>query len=243
MAQLQALANHSWEAARTASDVLQEMKRLKTEMKMLLTVSGKLKSATLSNTAVNLKSGTLSVIQQPGDPPKATRPTADHLQSQQNQSYQTSSQENPFWSQSSHFQLNLSPENHLPPQQNQSQFRRSQFHQNQLHEKHLQLQTNHQSSLRHTESQQNPTQSQLLQSRQTSDGENKLQSQSTQSQQSQSLLVQSRPVAPSLLEEAGQVLRHVRKQKKVLEENLEALLRARTGEVLHCQLEALAANR
>lgn len=57
------------------------------------------------------------------------------------------------------------------------------------------------------------------------------------------MLVQRRSAVPSLLEEAGQVLHQVRKQKKVLEENLEALLRARTGEVLHCQLEALAANR
>ncbi|XP_030574371.1 protein TALPID3 [Archocentrus centrarchus] len=222
--QLQYLANHSWEAARRANDVLQEMKRLKTEMKMLLT--------------------------QPEDPPKTTRPAPDHLQSQENQSYQTSSQENNFWSQSSHFQRNLSHENHLQSQQNQSQFQQSQFHQNQPHEKHLQLQKNHQSSLHHTESQQrqfqqNPSKSQLFQSHQTSDGENKLWSQSSQfqSQQSQSVLVQRRPMAPSLLEEAGQVLRQVRKQKKVLEENLEALLRARTGEVLQCQLEALAANR
>ena len=47
----------------------------------------------------------------------------------------------------------------------------------------------------------------------------------------------------STVEEAGQVLRQVQRQKKVLEENLEALLRVKTGEVLHCQLEALAANR
>ncbi|KAG8013025.1 Protein TALPID3 [Nibea albiflora] len=45
-----------------------------------------------------------------------------------------------------------------------------------------------------------------------------------------------------MLEDAGRVLRQVQRQKKVLEENLEALLRARTGEVLYCQLEALAAN-
>lgn len=47
----------------------------------------------------------------------------------------------------------------------------------------------------------------------------------------------------STVEEAGQVLRQVQKQKKVLEENLEALLRVKTGEDLHCRLEALAANR
>jgi len=50
-------------------------------------------------------------------------------------------------------------------------------------------------------------------------------------------------VLSSTLEEAGLVLRQVRRQKKVLEENLEALLRAQTGEALHCQLDALSANR
>lgn len=46
-----------------------------------------------------------------------------------------------------------------------------------------------------------------------------------------------------MLEKAGGVLRRVQRQKKVLEENLETLLRARSGDVLHCQLDALAANR
>lgn len=46
-----------------------------------------------------------------------------------------------------------------------------------------------------------------------------------------------------MLEKAGGVLRRVQRQKKVLEENLETLLRAQSGEVLHCQLDALAANR
>lgn len=50
-------------------------------------------------------------------------------------------------------------------------------------------------------------------------------------------------MVPSLLEEAGQVLHRVRRQRKLLEENLEAQLRAKTGEVLYCQLEALSANR
>ncbi|XP_039905727.1 protein TALPID3 isoform X2 [Simochromis diagramma] len=182
--QLRSLANHSWEAARRANDVLQEMKRLKTEMKMLLT---------------------------PEDPLKTSRPAPKHqqsqqtqsqsqqTQSQQTQSQQTTSKENRPRSQSSHLQQNLTHENSLQSQQNQSR---------------------------------------LPQPNKTTDEEHNL-----WSQQSQSVLVQRRSAVPSLLEEAGQVLRQVRKQKKVLEENLEALLRAQTGEVLHCQLEALAANR
>ncbi|KAM8914085.1 protein TALPID3 isoform 3-T4 [Spinachia spinachia] len=61
--------------------------------------------------------------------------------------------------------------------------------------------------------------------------------------QFQDTLVQRKPVVLSVLEEAGLVLHRVRRQKKVLRENLDALLRAQTGEILHCQLEALAANR
>lgn len=65
----------------------------------------------------------------------------------------------------------------------------------------------------------------------------------TQSNQSSSTQAQSRPVVPSTLEMAGLVLRQVQRQKKVLEENLGGQLRAQRGEVLHCQLDALAANR
>lgn len=68
-------------------------------------------------------------------------------------------------------------------------------------------------------------------------------SQQNQTHKTQSVLVKRRPVVLSTVEEAGQVLRQVQKQKKVLEENLEALLRVKTGEDLHCRLEALAANR
>ncbi|MEQ2304723.1 hypothetical protein AMECASPLE_030253 [Ameca splendens] len=65
-----------------------------------------------------------------------------------------------------------------------------------------------------------------------------------ESQQSQSKPKQDqKPDGPSMLEEAGQVLRQAQRRKKVLEDNLEALLKAKTGEILHCQLEALAANR
>uniref|UniRef100_A0A672SCS9 Uncharacterized protein n=1 Tax=Sinocyclocheilus grahami TaxID=75366 RepID=A0A672SCS9_SINGR len=47
----------------------------------------------------------------------------------------------------------------------------------------------------------------------------------------------------SMFEDAGLVLRQVRQSKKVLEENLDAILRATDGEVLHTQLEALSKNR
>uniref|UniRef100_A0A8C2DXP1 Si:ch211-185a18.2 n=1 Tax=Cyprinus carpio TaxID=7962 RepID=A0A8C2DXP1_CYPCA len=46
-----------------------------------------------------------------------------------------------------------------------------------------------------------------------------------------------------MFEDAGLVLRQVRQSKKVLEENLETILRATDGEVLHTPLEALSKNR
>ncbi|KAK9534303.1 hypothetical protein VZT92_009354 [Zoarces viviparus] len=101
------------------------------------------------------------------------------------------------------------------------------------------------------QSQQSKSQSQQTDSQQSQSHQSPFQSIRSQhcqtrsqlSQQFQSVLVQRKPVVPSTLEEVGLVLRQVRRQKKVLEENLEALLRARTGDVLHCQLDALAANR
>ncbi|XP_060735598.1 protein TALPID3 isoform X3 [Tachysurus vachellii] len=47
----------------------------------------------------------------------------------------------------------------------------------------------------------------------------------------------------SMFEDAECVLRQVRQSRKVLEENLQAILRAKDGEVLHTQLEALSNNR
>nr|XP_057947236.1 TALPID3 protein-like isoform X2 [Doryrhamphus excisus] len=61
--------------------------------------------------------------------------------------------------------------------------------------------------------------------------------------EAEALLLQSGPEVTSMLEEASQVLRQVQRQKKVLEENLEAVERVRTGEILQSQLEALVANR
>ncbi|XP_058254990.1 protein TALPID3 isoform X3 [Hemibagrus wyckioides] len=55
-------------------------------------------------------------------------------------------------------------------------------------------------------------------------------------------LQNSRPPV-SMFEDAERVLRQVRQSRKVLEENLQAILRAKEGEVLHTQLEALSNNR
>ncbi|KAK1793340.1 hypothetical protein P4O66_011733, partial [Electrophorus voltai] len=52
----------------------------------------------------------------------------------------------------------------------------------------------------------------------------------------------SMPPPASMFEDAGCVLKQVRRGRKVLEENLQAILRAKDGEVLHTQLEALATN-
>ncbi|XP_033498518.2 protein TALPID3 isoform X2 [Epinephelus lanceolatus] len=190
----------------------------------------------------------------------------NHLQSSQSQSQQSKSQENLLQSQQS-----KSHQNHLQSSQSQSQRSHSQLQQSQSQESHsqyqqsrslqnlLQSQQNHLESSAHqshsqyqqsrsqqshapcqqTELQQNQSQFQQVQSQQSPTH----QTQPQLSQQSQSVVVQRRPVVPSMFEEAGLVLRQVRRQKKVLEENLEALLRAKTGEVLNCQLEAMAANR
>uniref|UniRef100_A0A8C7F6J8 Si:ch211-185a18.2 n=1 Tax=Oncorhynchus kisutch TaxID=8019 RepID=A0A8C7F6J8_ONCKI len=56
------------------------------------------------------------------------------------------------------------------------------------------------------------------------------------------LLQQSRP-CPSMFEDAERVLRQVQRHKKTLEENVEAMLRAKDGETLYSQLEALSCNR
>ncbi|KAF4084150.1 hypothetical protein AMELA_G00125360 [Ameiurus melas] len=57
-----------------------------------------------------------------------------------------------------------------------------------------------------------------------------------------SQLQNSHPPA-SMFEDAECVLRQVRQSRKVLEENLQTILRAKDGEVLHTQLEALSNNR
>lgn len=56
--------------------------------------------------------------------------------------------------------------------------------------------------------------------------------------------VLERPESPvSVLDEARLVLKKVQRRRKVLEENLDAQLRARSAELLHCRLDALSQNR
>ncbi|KAK1138176.1 TALPID3 protein-like [Acipenser oxyrinchus oxyrinchus] len=47
----------------------------------------------------------------------------------------------------------------------------------------------------------------------------------------------------SMFEDAERILRQVKNNKKVLEENLEAIMRAKDGAALHSQIEALSTNR
>ncbi|KAM6973253.1 protein TALPID3 [Aplochiton taeniatus] len=56
-------------------------------------------------------------------------------------------------------------------------------------------------------------------------------------------LLQRTALAPSMFEDAERVLQQVKRNRRVLEENLDAMLRANDGEVLHSQLEALSNNR
>ncbi|XP_069391310.1 protein TALPID3 isoform X2 [Paralichthys olivaceus] len=209
----QSPANHSRVAAREANEVLREMGRLKTEIKMLLTVR---------------RQNERGLNKQPQDSLKATRPPPDQHESQQNQDQQSQSQQN----QDQQSQSQQNQDQQSQSQQNQDQQSQSQ----QPHSDQTKFQRNPFQS-QQSWFQQNQSQSRKVPSHQ-------IQLQQNQSQfQSQSVLGHRGPVVPSMLEKAGGVLRQVRRQRKVLEENLEALLRARNGEVLHCQLEALAANR
>lgn len=182
---LQSTANQ--EVAGTASQVLREMERLRTEMKMLLTVSSLTKYSAETNSSgedcqrdrpvfwwllfygvcLLISSGLTSCHLQSEDSLRSSRPEPAHLVSASQQ----------------------------------------------------------------TESQ--PSQSCNIESHHT-------QSISKQSQTNQ---LQRRSPVPSMLEDASEVLRRVQRQRKLLEENLEALQRASSGEILECQLEALASNR
>ncbi|XP_062252904.1 protein TALPID3 [Platichthys flesus] len=162
------------------------------------------------------------LLAQPQDSVKTTRPPADQHKSQQNL---------------------------LHSQQIQDQQSQSQRPQHQQHSSHTQPMQSQQPYSDQTKSQPNHFQSQQSRFKPNQSQSRKVLSHQIKPQQnqsqfhSQSVMVHRGPVVPSMLEEAGGVLRQVRRQKKVLEENLEALLRAKNGEVLHCQLEALAANR
>ncbi|XP_075963441.1 protein TALPID3 isoform X4 [Anarhichas minor] len=162
----------------------------------------------------------MKMLLTPEDSLKTTTSGPDHYQSQQSKSQQSKSQQSKSQQSKSQQSQSQQPQS----QQSKSQQPQSQQPQSQSQQTDSQRSQSHQSPFQSIRSQHCQTRSQL-------------------SQQFQSVLVQRKPVVPSTLEEVGLVLRQVRRQKKVLEENLEALLRARTGDVLHCQLDALAANR
>ncbi|KAM4724020.1 protein TALPID3 isoform 2-T2 [Anableps anableps] len=230
---LQSLANDTQEAVRRASDMLKQMEGLKMEIKMLLT-----------------KEGT----------PDYTLPAPDCLQIQQNQPEPQQSKSKPkeaqFQSHENQFYLSNSDQSQGHPsklQQTESQNTHPQFQAS-----HIQHKESHENMGRHLQSKCNQPLSQSLRPIYTPSQAGPLlthhslfqevQGQSSQrlqahSYQSHSSLLRRKPGGSSLLEEAGQVLRQARRRKKVLENNLEALLKAKTGEMLHCQLEALAANR
>ncbi|XP_017263250.1 protein TALPID3 isoform X4 [Kryptolebias marmoratus] len=195
--------------------------------------------------------------------PESHQNQSQHKPSHQNQSNHPESQQN----QSKHPESHQNQSKHPESQQNQSKHLDS--HQNTLQHKqshHIRSQPlqslqnryhlleSHQNQLQHAQSHLNQAEDQNLQSNQTASNQqnifpashipfHEIPSPEHQSHQVQSGLVQRRPVHLSMLEEAGQVLRQARRRKKVLEDNLEALLKAKNGEILHCQLEALAANR
>ncbi|XP_072221184.1 protein TALPID3 isoform X2 [Leuresthes tenuis] len=220
----QSVACHSQEAVRRANEMLKKMGRLNTDMKMLLT---------------------------PEDSPQFTRIAPDPHQDQQHQP-QLQQQK----SQQDHFQTHQKSTQQSYPLQCQSPKNNSQNNHFSFQPFQDQHRETHMNRSQHLKANQNQSQSQNPQSSQTKPQQNsyphslfhQIPSQEnhipeTQSQRSQSALVHKRSVGPSMLEEAGQVLRQAQRQKKVLDENLEALLKAKNGEILHCQLEALAANR
>ncbi|KAG7232319.1 hypothetical protein INR49_009021 [Caranx melampygus] len=183
----------------------------------------------------HLKTEMKMLLTQPEDSLTATRSAPDHHQTPQSQSQQNQTPQNQS-------QQNQAPQNQTPKNQSQqNQTPQNQSQQIQAPQNQSQQNQTPQNQTPKNQSQQN--RAPQNQTQQTQTPQNQTQQTQTPQNQSQSVLVQRRPVVPSLLEEASQVLRQVRRQKKVMEENLEALLRAKTGEVLHCQLEALAANR
>ncbi|XP_078133819.1 uncharacterized protein LOC144535301 isoform X2 [Sander vitreus] len=174
--------------------------------------------------------------QQPHQSQSSQQP---HQTQSSQQPHQTQSSQQPHQSQSS--QQPHQTQSFQQPHQTQTQSsQQSHQTQSQFSQQPCQSQSSQQPHQTRSQSSQQPhqTQSQFSQQTQSQFSQQPHQTQSQFSQQPR-----RRPVVPSMLEEAGLVLRQVRRQKKVLEENLESLRRAKTGEVLHCQLEALAANR
>ncbi|XP_026164190.1 protein TALPID3 isoform X2 [Mastacembelus armatus] len=246
---LQSLANDSQAVARRANEVLREMGRLKSEMNQLLMPEDSRKTTTPPPDQLQSQQNQFQPHQNP------PQPTNSH------QSQRAKSQRNQSRSHQTYTQQSQSEQNYIHSYQKQSQpnhFKSKHAQSHQMHSNENQFQPKnflspqvqlHQTASQQSQSQKNYTHFQQKQSNEFKSPEKQPYSHTAQSQQTQTQSQQShslldhKPVVPSMLEEAGQVLRQVRRQKKVLEENLEALLRAKTGEVLHCQLEALAANR
>ncbi|KAK5858073.1 hypothetical protein PBY51_011267 [Eleginops maclovinus] len=214
---LRSSSNESKRAVRRANETLQDMSCLKREMKTLLRHPEESLKTRASGPDQHQQTQTLQSEDQ-------NQPNPGHLQSSQPQAI--------------HSQSHQSMSNGSPLT-NQGLFKPTKAQQN--HSQSHQTQSN-QSPSQQIQSQQKPTLPNHVQSQ--SHWPQQTESQISLNQSShQPLPVWRRPAVRSPLEEAGLVLRQVRRQKKVLEENLEALLRTRTGEVLHVQLEALAANR
>ncbi|XP_029983078.1 protein TALPID3 isoform X2 [Sphaeramia orbicularis] len=259
-------------AAARANEVLKEVEHLKAKMKMLLMPKDPLKTTRPgpAQTPPQNQKGTTTKqtrIQQNHlqSQQRQTRTQQNHLQSQQHQTrtqqnhlqsqqHQTRTQQNHLQSQQN---LTLPPKEQTQIQQNPHQSKQiptsSQQDQTQNQQNQIQFQPNKtQNSKNQIPSQQNlfqppenKTQSQdhVFHTRQDPSHHIFQSHNSVPSHQVQSVLDQGGAVVPSLLEEASQVLHWVRRQRKLLEENLEAQLRAKTSEVLYCQLEALSANR
>ncbi|XP_043998631.1 protein TALPID3 isoform X2 [Gambusia affinis] len=219
---LQSLAKDTQEAVRRASEMLKQMECLKTEIKMLLTQED--------------SPGCLQAQQSQPEPLQSrSKPKEVHVQFHENQHYQS----NPVQHQTrpSSLQPTDHQNTHPPFQASHAPHRQSQENMG----PQLQSQCNQNLMPITTSPQAGPllTHHSLAQEVQGPSS----QSFQAHSHQSQFSLLQRKPGGSSTLEEAGQVLRQARRRKKVLENNLEALLKANHGEILHCQLEALAANR
>ncbi|XP_034050799.1 protein TALPID3 [Thalassophryne amazonica] len=212
---LQTSASHTQATVKNASEKLRKMRCLVTEMKMLLEAE---------------------------DEQKTTQPPATtDSQIQQTHNQQTNSQH--ITSKQSEFQYTQSLSQNAHPQQSQPQQSHSVSHQPEPQSRIMQFQP-HPCPYQQSETQQNHSQSQQTQPQYPQDNKIKskhAQSKSQLSQESHSLLPKRTPV--SALEKARMTLRSVQRRRKILDENLEAVERARNGALFHYQLDAMAANR
>lgn len=193
-----------------------------------------------------------------------------HLETQQNQLQIQLDLENATQSKQNFIKNQLNPTETQQSQQTKTFFHQNEteIHPNQMGE-HQNGDRNHENYIEYLKnrikSQQNPseicqnsteTNKSLTQGEKSVFQQNKMETQSNWAQGDrqkaqngvrsdrgavQSGLEGKRSGGRSVLDEAGKVLHRVRRQKKLLEENLESQLR--TGEVLYCHLDALSQNR